>query len=802
MNARFIPAKPPKKKRGFFKIFAVTFSILFLTGLMVAVGAVTFVYFKYASTLPDVSKLSKYKPSLVTKLYDNNDTLIGEYYIEKRILLPLDEVPMLLRMATVAVEDTMFYEHHGINIEGIMRAMLANIKAGRVVQGGSSITQQVAKLLLLTPERTWERKIKEAILSIRIDRMFTKNQILEIYLNHIYYGHGAYGVEAAAQTYFGKHVGDLTLAEMALITSLPKAPTHYSPYNNRKKATQRRSHTLKRLVAIGAITDAQKQEADKEPYRLAGKKGTKNKAPWFAEFVRRYLEKKYGADTLYRGGLTVRTTLDLNLQKEADEAVRHGLEKNDRRLGYHGPLGHIDLDAGEKPDWKALNPKRDANGDKIDLYRPGNKIKGVVTAVEKKMAEIGFEEGKTGIIALKDMDWAHKVNTRRNARWWPKMKDATKILKRGDIVEVRLLSEAPEKDGAIPLALSQQPAIQGALLAIDPRTGYIRAMVGGYDPKTTKFNRAVQARRQPGSSFKPVIYTAALEKGFTPSSIIIDSPIIFDRAVTAFKGWKPVNFEEKFFGPTTIRNAVTHSRNIVTIKTLDKIGVGYVVDYAKRFGVMSKLEPNLSLALGSSPLTVMEMAGIYGTLANGGVYAKPMFIKTIEDRNGSIIEKNEPVTKRTISPSVAYLMTNILQNVVREGTAKNVRLGRPVAGKTGTTNNYIDAWFIGFTPDIACAVWVGRDNNKSMGNKETGSRAAVPIWSEFMKKAVEDIPIHDFDLPAEIVFERVDQKTGLLTRSTGKGHIFEAFIDGSQPTRFVGEGSASSDRFTDKRDGF
>lgn len=770
--------------------WSVFMTILILLSLLVATGVVGagYIYFKFARDLPDISALASYRPSLVTRVYDIRDELIAEYYVEKRILTPLEDVPQTLILATIAVEDSSFFEHHGINVEGIIRAMWANYQAGRVVQGGSSITQQVVKQLLLTSDRTMERKIKEAILSVQIDRSYSKNEILEIYLNQIYYGHGAYGVTAAAQTYFGKDLGDLTLAEMAMIAGLPKAPNNFSPYVSPARARDRRSHSLDRMANIGAITFAQQEEAYSADFNLVGRKKPTNLAPWFAEHVRRYLEKNYGAKDLYHGGLIVRTTLDLSLQKAADKAVRKGLEVTDRRLGYRGPLSHIDLALGEQPDWEELRPKQWGSDTTLDeRYQPGTILKGLVLSVEKKAVHVGFEDAK-GVIPIKEMKWAHEVNPAKNARWAAKVRDARKVLSPGDIIEARILPNPDATDGVLKLALEQYPAVQGALLAIDPKTGYILAMVGGYDASKSKFNRAIQARRQPGSSFKPIIYTAAMSKGVTPSTIILDSPIIFNRAVTEFKGWKPMNFEGKFFGPTTVREAVTHSRNVVTIKVLEKVGVKYTAEFAReRFGFKSPLDENLSLALGASPVTLLEMVTAYSTLAARGMRPKPIFIRSVEDSDGFVLEENAPESQRVISESLAYIMTNIMTGVVREGTGRRVKqvITRPIAGKTGTTNNNIDAWFNGFTPDLVCGVWVGRDNNKPLGRLETGSRVAIPIWTDFMKVALADSPSYGFTPPADIVFVKIDRKSGLLTRAEGKGVIFESFIDGTQPTKFV-----------------
>lgn len=757
-----------------------------ILGFGAAVGGSWFLYQKYAADLPDGAALKDYHPSLVTRVYDANDLLIAEYFVENRILTPLAAIPENLIQATIAVEDAHFFEHHGLNVEGIVRAMFANLKAGRVVQGGSSITQQVAKQLFLSSERTFSRKIKEAFLSIELERRYTKEQILEVYLNHIYYGHGAYGVEAAAQTYFGKSVTQLTLPEMAMIAGLPKAPTNYSPYNDPERAMGRRAHCLNRMVAVGVVTDSQAEEAKITPFNLVGRKKPLNKAPWFTEHVRRSVEKKYGAEALYRGGLTIRTTVDLALQEAAQRAVRAGLDENDKRLGYRGPVGHVE--EGETPNWETLNPSRDDLGASIDRYALGNRLTGLVTAVDTEGATITFADAD-GYIPLVEMQWAHPVDTDKNARWASNVKDATTVVRPGDLVEVAVLEEAPSPNPVAPprpfykLALDQTPIIQGALMAIDPRTGHVTAMVGGYDAEASEFNRATQAVRQPGSSFKPIIYTAALDNGFSPATVVIDAPIIYDKALTDFAGWKPMNFEQKFFGPTTIREAVTHSRNVVTIKVLEKIGVGTAIRYARKFGVATPLDKNLGLALGASPVRLVDMVTAYGTLANNGFRNEPLFVRSVEGPDGAVLEKNDPVGEQVIDPSTAFLMTNIMRGVVEEGTAAKIghAFDRPIAGKTGTTNNYNDAWFIGYTPDLACGVWVGRDDNTPLGRSETGSRTAIPLWKRFMTEALEKRPAYDFVPTDRIVFARVDKKTGLPTRDVGENAIFEAFLDGTQP---------------------
>ena len=776
---------------------AAVAGVVFLAAALTLVAStamaagVSYYYAKlFGEDLPDMGALKTYNPSLSTRVYDDSGELIAEYYIEKRILTSIANIPKPLIQATVAVEDSSFYEHHGINIEGIIRAFYENLKARRVVQGGSSITQQLAKALLLTPERTLSRKMREALLSLEIERNYSKDEILEIYLNQIYYGHGAYGVAAAAETYFGKPLADLTIAEMALIAGLPKAPSTYSPYNNIDKARLRRAHVLTRMTAVGHLSPELRDKAINEPIVLSGRRKPLNKTPWFSEHVRRYLEKQFGVAKLYKGGLKVYTTLDLKLQQSADSSVIAGIEQLDKRLGYRGPVGHVKLDKGEKPDWDKLNPKDNPRQTTAEYFHPGRRVKAVVTAVDRGLVKVSLGTVK-GVIFMPNMDWAHKADPNVNMMWAPKVEDARKVLKKGDIIEVKTLGK-PSHEGVYSLALDQTPDTQAALIAVDPRTGAIKAMVGGYDPESTKFNRAVQALRQPGSSFKPIIYSAALDNGFTPATIVVDEPVTFDIALTGFKEWWPMNFEGTFFGPTRIREAVTHSRNVVTVKVLAQIGAPKAIEYAKLLGIKSPLEPTLSLGLGSAQVTPEEMVSVYATLANGGVRMNQYFIKQVTDNTGAVLEKNEPYGEQVIKPTVAYLMTSIMQSVVAEGTARKVsELGRPIAGKTGTTNNFNDAWFNGFTPDFVCGVWVGRDDNRPIGEKETGARAAIPIWFAFMKDALRNYQSREFEAPEDIVFERIDKKTGLLTDSTGDDSLLEAFMAGTQPTVYAGQADTS-----------
>ncbi|MBI5185340.1 MAG: PBP1A family penicillin-binding protein [Nitrospinae bacterium] len=786
--------KPPvkKKKRKFLRFLLKAFLLLFFLGGIVGISAGYFIYKKYSEGLPDVRELKDYKPSLPTFIYSDKDEKIGEFYIERRILVPIDEMPAMMIQASIAVEDSNFFSHGGIDYLGIIRAGIKNFLAGHVVEGGSTITQQLAKTMFLSPERNIERKIREAILAISIERNFTKNEILEIYLNQIYYGHGAYGVEAAAQTYFGKHINELDISEMALIASLPRAPRNYSPYLNPERAMNRRNHALRRLAANNFISEKEAQEAALRPFNLGDRESFRqNQAPYFIEYVRRYIEDKYGSTKLYRSGFHVYTTLNQEYQKKAQMALFQGLRTDDKRYGFRGPIiraGSPNRPAGYENGTYSVGQvvpfpwEQEKSGEDNSLV-PGKILVGSVTEVkpDKAQVSLGFISGE---IALKDMDWARKPNPNTDGLY-AKISNPLGVLKAGDIIEVRVLPKEKGGSDRLRLALEQEPEVQGALLALDPPTGQIKAMVGGYDYKKSQFNRATQATRQPGSAFKPIIYTTALEKGYTPATIVLDSPVIYNETeVQKFK-WKPENFEEKFYGPTRIREAVAHSRNLVTIKVLKDIGVQDVVAMAKRLGIDSPLEADLSLALGSSGLTLWELISVYSAFANGGLRMEPYGVRYIKNRDGDIVEERRPQGSQVISPEIAYSMVSILKSVIEEGTGKTVSsLGRPVAGKTGTTNNYIDAWFMGFTTEIATGVWVGKDDNKPLGKLETGARAASPIWLDFMETVEKDKPVHDFPVPPNIIFKKIDPKSGLLA-NFGKPYLFECFLGNSAPVQYA-----------------
>ena len=700
---------------------------------------------------------------------------MAEFYIEKRIMLPLEDIPLALKQASLAVEDSNFYYHFGIDPKAIFRAFITNLKAGRVVEGASTITQQLSKTLFLSRERTLPRKIKEAILAIRLEMVFTKDEILEMYLNQIYYGHGTYGVEAASRNYFGKGVSDITIAECALIASLPKAPNHYSPYKDPKRARKRRNHTIRRMAYLSFITAEESKIAMNEEFHLGEVTDMLNRAPYFVEHIRQFLEEKYGSSKLYRGGLKVYTTLDIDLQESAQNAVKENLRTSDKRYGYRGPLGIMHLSNGELAIQEALIKTNSFDED--NSITEGNIIKGVVWSIGEQQVEVLLGHDK-GTIDISDMNWARPPNTQLDGRW-AKITRPNEALTSGDLIWVKPLRL---KDIGWELALEQEPDVEGGLVSLDPKTGQLKAMVGGYDFSKSQFNRAVQAIRQPGSAFKPVIYAAAINEGYSPSSIIIDSPIIFKEKENAFDKWKPVNFEQKFFGPTSLRTALTHSRNVVTVKLMQSIGIKGTIKLAKRLGIFSKMEQNLSISLGSSGLTLFELTSAYSAFANNGELVKPSAIRNIQNRKGEILYTPIPEISQPISPGVAYTITSLLQSVVKHGTGKKVRsLNRPVAGKTGTTNNYVDAWFMGYTPELVTGVWVGKDKDEPLGKNETGSRAAIPIWLQYMQKALANKPITNFQTPTDIQYLRIQPETGKPASFQEPGSKFEIFSQDHLP---------------------
>jgi len=644
-----------------------------LVGATVGFGLYTF------WDLPEVHRLEEFQPSITTRVYSRSDRLLAEFFIENRTPVDLDSVPDVLIKALISTEDHRFYSHRGLDFFGIARAAYRNIRARKVVEGGSTLTQQLAKVLFLTPERSYSRKLKEMVLALKIEQRYTKREILSLYLNQIYFGSGAYGVEAAAQTYFGKQARGLTTAESALLAGLPRSPKYYSPFRSRENARSRRSHVLRRMVVAGDISQAQADEADRTPLPSPASVVSRSAAPaaYFVEYVRQKVEERFGSSILYSGGLNIHTTVDDALQGMAEEAVHKGLEQLDQRSG---------------------------------------KARG---------------------------------------------KDATSSL-------------------------------QSALVAIDPATGHILAMVGGRSFAASQFNRAWQAQRQPGSAFKPIIYSAAIERGFSAADLLSDVPVTVK--VDNKKTWTPENFTRTYQGSVTIRKALAQSLNVPTVRLLATIGTDEAIRHARKLGIKSPLKAVLPLALGSSDITLLELTSAYAVFANQGVRMEPAAILSVTDSSGRVLYINDAIPSLAVSPETAFLITNLLKGVVERGTGWKAReLGRPVAGKTGTTNDYRDAWFVGYTPSLVAGVWVGHDDHqRSLGPRSTGSRAALPIWLDFMKSAHAGQEPIDFSAPGGLLYRTIDPRTGLLSTERCRSSFREAFLPGTEPRRFCDEKETDS----------
>ncbi len=789
----------PKNQSKKFPLAMLTRVLLALGafGLLLAIIVPVGAYFYLSESLPRVDTLADYRPPIITRVLSDEGEVIAELFEERRIVVPVSKMPMQLIQAFVAAEDSNFFKHKGIDIVSIFRAALKNIEAGGIVQGGSTITQQVAKSLLLTPERKFKRKFKEAILAYRMEKRLSKEEILYLYLNQIFLGHGAYGVQAAAENYFDKDVDQLTLAECSMLAGLPKAPSRYSPYSHYDRAKERQVYVLGRMVNEGFITQEEADLAKAEELIIRPRINQHiNDAAYFTEQVRRYLEDTYGKDLLYHGGLEVQTSMNLNMQLAAQAAVQANLRDHDKRQGYRGPLAVMSVEE-ETEFLRQQTETFAAQAPKIDDI-----VGGVVSGADQKNLHVRIAD-RDGHIQLSAAKWAGPPQVvKRTSTASGNASAATTRLPVGAKIQVRILA-MPEK-GPWQLSLEQEPEAQGALLAMDPHNGQIKAMVGGYDFRTSQFNRVLQARRLPGSAMKPLIYAAALDKGYTPATVILDTPLIFKERQEngEIKEWKPKNYSKRFYGPVPLRTALAKSYNVITIKILEDIGVRYAANYARKLGIESRLDEDLTLGLGSSALTPMELARSYAVLANGGVRVVPTYINKILDRDGKVIESNDPADfpggpqagqkligqsrNRVISPETAYLTTNLMESVVQQGTGWRAKsLKRPVAGKTGTTNDLKDAWFIGFTPQLLAATWVGYDLERPLGKRETGSQAAAPAWVAFMEEATAGMPVEQFPVPDSIEFRPIDPLTGLLAPEDSPEIVIEAFAPNTAPVSYA-----------------
>jgi penicillin-binding protein 1A len=855
-----------------------------LIALMGAAGAIAF-YAAFVRDLPDLHDVHDYRPALASRVFDRHGSPIGEFFTERRQLTPLDEIPEHVVRAFIASEDSAFFEHAGIDYVSILRAVWVNVRAGgEIKQGASTITQQMVKGLLLSPERKFRRKIREMILAHRIEERFSKEEILYLYLNQIYFGHGAYGIGEAARTYFGKAVGELDVSEAALLAGLPKAPSRYSPLSHPEAGERRRIYVLERMLtdhvidrdAYDAAVDAPPILAEERDFADAGAAG------YFTEEVRRRLFDELGGDAVLRGGVTIETTLDLDLQTAAVRAVQQGVGDLERRQGYRGPLRRvadtdipaelqrlaeangftppedpgaledaaveesaaIDEVAAAEEEFQAVGEvaaaeEESAAVDEVaEAETPAGSLtadalyEGVVTEVDAdaQIARVRFAPEIEAVVALEDVSWARPPDPKSAPR---RVRSIATVFSEGDVARFRLRppaedAEDEETEGAgddIRVVLYQEPIVQGALLSIDVASQEVLALVGGYDFEKSQFNRVTQARRQPGSAFKPLIYSAALSKGYTPASILFDRPVVYTDEESGFV-WRPRNYKGSFYGPITLREALARSVNNATVHLFRDVGVDFVIDYVRQLGIESPLNRDLSLALGSSDLSLLELTRAYAVYAAGGRRVTPTFIRRVTDRNGEVLLENVPLgdlapaedgataevdvaaaseemaedggavadgealdPDQIISPELAYLTTSLLRAVVEDprGTGWRLKaLGRPLAGKTGTTNDQADAWFLGFSPDIATGVWVGHDESRFLGWGETGSRAAAPIWVGYMGAALRDRPVNAFRVPDPIVypidFVTIDRKTGLLAGAGSTDVVREAFLPGTAPT--------------------
>jgi penicillin-binding protein 1A len=867
----------------------IAFVALGVAGALV-VGAIVM---KLSSELPEVIGMADYKPLLVTEVFDRNNKKIGEFFREKRILVPYDQIPKTVIQAFVSAEDDTFFKHGGINYFAIVRAVFANLRSGKKSQGGSTITQQVARAIILqNNEKTYTRKIKEILLTWKMEQVLKKDEILFLYLNQIYLGQSAHGVGAAAQTYFRKDLKDITVPEAAILAGLPQAPSRYSPIHNPLSAKDRQKYVLHRMAEVGYISSQDAERYIQEPVKLYVREKFEELAPSYLETVRQLLVSEIGEGYVLDKGVKVYTGLDLKKQVAAQEQVRAGLRTLDKRQGFRGPLKNITepaqvaeflletrnkvMDEASpervlKPDG-TFNPRgplnlsgKDEKGATLPVlpaYIPiGKIVDAVVTKVDDAagLVYVRFAESK-GLIDLETMAWARKpdANVRSEEALLKKPSAALKV---GDVIQVKVAGaefkserlakieaeakkkkkslnlELPDFKAHAALELEQEPAVEGALLAIDQKTQDVISLVGGYDFVRSKFNRAWQAARQTGSSFKAFVYLSALDKDYTPSTPIIDAPVVFDEEVEegqdgttaskdlkepVVKTWRPKNISNKFGGDILFRNALIRSLNVPTVKVIEHVGVDWAAQYARRLGIFSPLNMDFTLALGSSSVTLYEMTRAFGVIGRMGQKLTPVIIRKVSDQDGKELARNigldnrfktelgrleeefeekrqnalkNPEDKKTpplyfndpnqvVKPQTAYVLTTILQGVIDDpnGTAPAARaLGRPVAGKTGTTTAFYDAWFMGYTPDIVAGVWVGFDEERSLGRSETGGHAALPIWLEYMKVAHEGLPPRGFPVPDGVVFANIDNETGQLVHSGSKSVVRQAFIDGTEP---------------------
>jgi len=737
-----VPQPSSEAVSGHRYVGGLVFALLIV--VVAAAGAISGLVLVYSTDLPQVTELEQYRPSTITQLYDDQNRVIGQFALQRRVIDKYDDFPKVLRDAITSTEDKEFEKHWGVDVWRVFGAAYRDVAVGGRAQGASTLTMQLSRNLFLSPDRNFRRKMQEVMLAIQIERRFTKPQIFTLYANQIYLGHGVYGFEAGANYYFGKKAKDLTLEEAAVLAGLPKAPNAYSPINNPERALHRRNLVINNMLEDGKITAEEAQRAKNSPIQLNVQGEPNSVAPYFVEEIRQYLEKKYGSEEVHEKGLRVYTSLNLELQKTANLAVLDGLAVYEHRHGWRGSLLNVIANGESLTGYSHVDWDNDMS--------PGIYVHALVTSVSPQYATLQF--GPYGAeLGPAEIKWTHHTSPQQ-------------FLTRGDLVYVKIL----ELNGSQSrVSLEQESGVQGALLALDNSTGDIKAMVGGRSFEESKFNRTTQALRQVGSSFKPYIYTAAIDQGMTPDDTVLDAPVSFPGGPAG--PWVPHNYDGKFEGVITFRRALAHSRNIPALKVTERVGgIKTVIEYARKFGITSPLPAYLPVALGAADITLYEQTAAFTTFPNDGVRVAPRMIRKVEDYDGRVLEEDYPEVKDVVSARTARIMVSMLQEVVLHGTgAAAAKLNHPLGGKTGTTNDFTDAWFVGFSPSITCGVWVGFDEKKTLGNKETGAMAALPIWMDFMRVALQGRESEKFAAPPPPPPNAVAQKVDTPDQTAGDG---------------------------------
>ena len=809
MHRSYLPVRWPflvALEQRFPKTLWSLFGLAYL-GLIGGTGVLGFLYYLTFS-LPDLEQLEKPQYDLPTQVFDRNGELVTEFYTKRRVLIPYQEVPQVLIRALLSIEDSRFYFHYGIDFLRIGKAFVVDLIKLDFAQGASTLTQQTAKMFLLSSEKKVIRKIKELLLAVQIESRFTKEQILELYLNKAYFGHGAYGIEAAAQGYFSKSAKDLTIEEAALLAGLPQAPSRWAPTSNPENALKRRNLVLTAMADGGFLTQEELQEFKAKPIRLKiGKTEDSNETSYYMEYVRRITLDLYGMDVLYTGGLKVYTCMDLKMQIAAQNALVRGLYDHDHRAGYRGAQRNLWREVAEdskrkgslfservglvEGEFKKLGKGvqetlNQAFAAKLISATAHNRLLlqgpviGVVRELSAEKAVVDLGNGQKGSVYLNDHHWARPVNFTQPLAWSAGLRDLRDVLRTGDLLEL-ILEDYPQGKEGFTLKIHQRPEADGGVFSVAPRTGEVLAMSGGLDFAGSEYNRAMQAKRQPGSAFKPIVYSLALDQGYTRVSMLDDTPLVFKDTQ-----WRPGNYTKSFKGKVLLKSALAHSKNVPTVRLTMDLGIDKVIEQARSLGITTSLPEDFTIGLGTASVTLEELALAYGVFANGGQLVQPRFIKRIESRDGQVLLNEEKTEeKRVMSEETAFLVTATLQDVVKSGTGHRAKeLERPVAAKTGTTNNYTDAWFMGYVPQLLTGVYVGFDDNrKTLGFAETGATAAEPIWLEYMGKALQTLPILPFDQPAGITMVKVVPESGLLDCEGSPNAIFEYFKAGTQPTQ-------------------